>query len=1460
MKTVILGCVIFALGCVTGTHKSQAAESARVGQRPYEMEWAGRHEDHVPPLVDFEDLSGWQVHTQQAAAVFIRSREQQLWGQYVGRLTYRATGEQPEIKLQPAKPIAISGPFDAVTLWCYGNNWAFAPDPHTPPVTLTVVFRNRQQQEVRVSLGSVHWREWHLMHRRLTPEQVAALKSGASFEGLLITQGRNAQERTLYFDNLAVYTEAFPPLTFSPRPRRNLELFPGQSPGVNTGPGTLPFPTRAETLLPPNVTKSFQTSVMQQGREFVLRYAGADGRLEYRLTPQTGTWSDWRVVWQPAATGLKVEFRPCVEGGVYVRTQQGERLPQKLIHRETRLMDDRVESLWEAYTDNGPQMLTYCYRLWNKSLVMDVLAPGGWVREVRWGKAEGLDNPRLVTNPYYPAEGKHPAVVVSGPAERPLFLTGHVDWYRSNGSILWANSSANKQGVTYHAGIRYRPRTDGRLNDCFERFFLTVTPHYEETLPVIANPASPWKHITGTRLWYAYGATDRQRDAEFWRNVHRWGMTDLIITDHETMWRDGGESFTFRTRPAPGKGGEAGQYAYARLMQDELGFVYGPYNNFTDFSPVNEYWHADLVSRTSDNQWQTAWPRCYAPKPARAVEFCERLSPLIQRQFKFSTAYCDVHTAVAPWSRVDYDARVPGAGTMASVFYAYGEIMLLQKAAWQGPVYSEGGFHAFYMGLTDGNYAQDQAYRPAENPWLVDFDLRRLHDLGCNFGMGNTEMFYPGQKRPRPGTPEMEAWLDRFMAATVAFGHSGFLCFDDGLRSALRNYYLLLPLHRRYCLTNVAEIRYVDERGRLWDTTAAVARGVYRRSQVALRYADGTCTVANGSTTERMQARLWGRDVDLPPNGFGGWTADGQVEMWSTDFGGHRHDYAVAPTHMFIDGRGQFLRRPLAAGNGAGICRKLPNQNYEILLFEGAECGFALPPVEAVALDQQRRELGPAEVRLARGLRYVVPVQGAFSYLLRPAKAGKNEVVLTCERERVVPGEVVTVRGRKTHQVSIPAAAQPGQRLWIEREGGWIDFTVVPLAGASVVVKEQALEVTFQSHLAKAADFEVEAAQARKTVRLQPGQAACVNLALPLPSQEDAQFLELKWSAQGLTQKQELGLVCHLEPKLLQLLSQPSGSGVAMRGQPEKEDFGSTGALVEKRVTACGEVTRHGWFVHPPYLGGVGYTWLRFGPLAMPQHPEGVALRAWVGKANGSDLGDGLEYRVVLVDDQGRRVVAGRKTIGRHEWQRLEVDLTQWQGRQVVVQLETDVGPKDNSSGDWGCWAEVHLETLRPVWYYSLAADPALCRKEPSPLPLAGLSLDKLRSARRGWLHFEGRGVEGPGPYVMYGRLNGRPIGELPGAYAREEKGAFGPARMELPASVLTTLGRRNRLAIQNPNHDHFAVRRFWLEVELADGRRCASSVATATFTQPPGWPTAEGILVPFEQEITVDLWFEVGP
>ena len=131
--------------------------------------WIGpnRTEDTRPPQVDFESDSAWTVECQDAVATFERLAQQQLWGQYVGRLVYRADGPRPTVVVRPAQPLPLPADFDCVNCWVYGNNWAWAPDRSTPPVNLQLLFRAATGDTVTVPLGTVRWKEWWLMHQRL---------------------------------------------------------------------------------------------------------------------------------------------------------------------------------------------------------------------------------------------------------------------------------------------------------------------------------------------------------------------------------------------------------------------------------------------------------------------------------------------------------------------------------------------------------------------------------------------------------------------------------------------------------------------------------------------------------------------------------------------------------------------------------------------------------------------------------------------------------------------------------------------------------------------------------------------------------------------------------------------------------------------------------------------------------------------------------------------------------------------------------------------------------------------------------------------------------------------------------------------------------------------------------------------------------------------------------------------
>lgn len=1429
--------------------QSQADEV--VGERPYEMVWAGRDKDDHPHLFDFEDLTGWHIEPKNAEATFQRSREQQIWNKYVGKLTYRATGGNPQVFVRPTNPIKIDEEFDAVTCWIYGNNWAWTPDPDTPQVAVAALFEDADGNEFSIPLTRVRWKEWFLTHRRLTPDQIERVKEGASFTGFLIENCSNEEDRIIYFDGLSVFVEEFPSLNFKPRPERGIPMFPGQTVGTNTGPDKLPFPTSQQTITPDNIS-SYSNDSAEDGEAFLLIYNGDDGKLTYRLEFQTGTFGDISAKWE----GRGGEIRPCVDGGVYLQGDSGPVAPEdaELISVIGGL--NTVQAKWRLTADDLSAEVTYDYHIRGKSLVIDVIAPGGQVGEVRYGRAVGIETPRLVTNPFYLYGSTRPAVVISGPPDKPLFLTGNTDWCLSNATIPFAENAVDDAGVAYNGGVRYVAKTDGTRNDCYERLFITISPHYEEMLPNIPNPTSPWKHVTGTRLWRAHGAGNRENDVKYWTRCHRYGMTEVVITDHETMWRDGGESFTFRTKAAPGKGGDEGAHDYARILQDKLGFVYGPYNNYTDYAPVNEYWHVDRVSRLPDKQLQGAWARCYAPKPSRAVEFCEMLAPKIQEKYHFSTAYCDVHTAVAPWDRVDFDARVPGAGTFAAVFYSFGEIMLHQKAAWDGPVYSEGNRHFPYCGLTDGNYGQDQQYRPATNPWLVDFDLRKMHDLCCNFGMGNPGMFF-GHGYKLGGTrKEVDASIDRFLAATVAFGHTGFLTYEGGEHNALRSYYMLQQLHSNYALSSADEIRYANAAGDLLDTTSAVATGAYKRSQVVTRYASGCITAVNGDPDERMKIEAYGRRLDLPPNGYAGWAEDGSIEVLSSDPDGHRCDYAVTPAYIYIDGRGRFMRFEKAVGNGIGICRILDDEKYEVILYENAECGFAIKAGEAVALDEDRNEIGPAEIRVSRGFTYVVPVAGAFSYILEPG--ADMESYLTSEREKVIAGEKVAVNGAQTHSFQVPVGAAAGDRIWKQFEGAWIDFTVVPMTYSDIAIEENTLKIELTSNLPHADEIALSVLDKKTTMHLEPDQTTLVSIDLGRPEHESAEIMNVMLKSGEIIQQIQRGM--RVERAMRPVVDMPERwkGGMSLRGQKEEFGYADTYAYVYPEKVTCGKTTKNGLAVHPPWKGGVGYTFALYEPVELPSDSRAM-FRSLVGKRDGSVPGDGILYKVTAMNESGEETTLGQTLVKEHEWALIEGNLSDFAGKTASIKLISDVGENDDSSGDWACWADMRIETPEPELTRVLEENTEQYRRKPGPFPVKNLTVDNIRKAKHGWLHYDGVGLTGTGKeYGSFAALNGLELGHMLPAVGNEVQNIWAEGlSIPLTSDAIKALSFRNQFRLKNPRQDYFKVRRFWIELELADGRKCSSEISAATYTQPPGWRYAEGISVPFGDDIALDIWFK---
>jgi hypothetical protein len=894
------------------------------GDRPYEMVRAKRQPPQVP-LVNFDSLTGWQVEcTGGAVADLFGSQKQRVWESPVARLVYRGTSNQSMVVLRPPAPIAIPDPVSATTLWVYGNNWSWTPEPGTPRVTITLLLLDKDDAIRALDLAQVGWKEWWLVHKVLPQDLLA--KKPLRFAGLRITGGSNPQDRELFFEDLVFFQENPAPLSFTPRPQRGIEPFPGQSPGANTGPGRLPFPTRPETILPDNLTTAYRTTLEQAGATWRFVYKDSDTQLEYETKPGV---KFWEPVW--VKLNGTVIAKALTEAGPKFTAEPNN---AKLL--QVQADNGELKASWRATINGAEIVIQSTLRLWQKSLVVDCVCTGGLATELSYGRIDGVEKAELLLLPYM-NYGNHHLNVLMSKGRPPYFASIWMDWYRSNASAPYCMDRIDGSRVLLNGGVRYAPKTDGRRNDLYERFFVTFSPTFEETLATIANPPAKHGQEAAKRLWQeSWGPADYQREQERSRKLRAYGIELLTQCNHEITWRDGGESFTFRDAAAPGKGGDEALKQYV-AAQRSLGWRSGLYTNYTDFAPVNAYWDIDRVMRRSDNNLVTAWPRCYSPKALFAVEADQKLAPIIQKKFGTNAAYTDVHTSVSPWERTDFDARVPGAGTFAATFYAYGELLLHDQDVYDDHCWSEGNHQWLYAGLCTGNYGLTYSnLRLWQYPYLPHFDLLKMHPLSVDIGMPWTSQFFLG-KDGWQGPSSIVKSIDQFLAATIAYGHIGWLVEEThGIRQTCRSYYMLQSLQSRYALLKPQEISYGTDHG-LVSSSEAFQSGEWRKSKLSVLYPNGLHLWVNGNATESWQVRHEDTKHDLPPFGWFAVSTDGFYEC-SEARGAQRYDRVSSPECIFLDARGTWRSFDGIGTSGSVAVRWAPgNAGLTIITVEGVD-------------------------------------------------------------------------------------------------------------------------------------------------------------------------------------------------------------------------------------------------------------------------------------------------------------------------------------------------------------------------------------------------------------------------------------------------------------------------------------------------------------------------------------------
>ncbi len=124
-----------------------------VGQQPYEFTWTQREQDpHA--LVDFEDLSGWNLEFYDGAQGELRrSREEQLWGQYVAKIVYSGVRSQSRVVARPPQPVPITGAFDSIDLWGCGNS--ISDTSRSARAAVSVLIQDARGKEFSIRLNKI---------------------------------------------------------------------------------------------------------------------------------------------------------------------------------------------------------------------------------------------------------------------------------------------------------------------------------------------------------------------------------------------------------------------------------------------------------------------------------------------------------------------------------------------------------------------------------------------------------------------------------------------------------------------------------------------------------------------------------------------------------------------------------------------------------------------------------------------------------------------------------------------------------------------------------------------------------------------------------------------------------------------------------------------------------------------------------------------------------------------------------------------------------------------------------------------------------------------------------------------------------------------------------------------------------------------------------------------------------
>ncbi len=852
------------------------------GEVAYELEWSGKPEP--PAQVTFDDLKGWTCRAMGSSKVTLSaSVAQRLWRPAVGKLTLSPAEDTSRIIISPPSPIPIAEGFDAANFWVHGH-YHFT-NPEYSSISAQAVLEDAGGREVVVDLGEIKMGYWMLLHGYLPQRLRESFTWPVSFKGLLLDCNKPKSDYTCYLESIHFYQRNRRPVSF---PRPDDAVFPVR------GTGMLPTaPAGVEVRVAP----------LPDGARFVSTAGGR--RMVYDVSPADGCLQGVSARWAQGRV-----LHPCDGGGILPESGP-EPVAGEL--RSTRIEGDHLLAEWQ---NAAGQRWSADYSLKGRTLVVDLQTEGTWSTGTAFGEVEGLSEPKGLEVPYLMLNyGKPQAWTAVGDG---VFVSVLPDIYFSDYSSVSPEATPPHDGrIGLLQRTHYGRLTDGTRNQLRDRVLITISDEFAEVLPNHDNPPSPNRQRLAPYMF----VMDRTMNLTRWETFKRYGLDHIIANDFAGIFvRSYSEGFGSRWRPHPGLTIEQVQAAREKIKS--LGFLYGGYNDVTDFYPLNEFFDEDRICLMPDGDLADAWPGSFSPKPDYWPTLMRSVGEKVHEHYPPDCVYLDVSTNRGP-AAIDFEAGVPGAGMARSTLIGNGD-SLVEARRWYGSTISEGIFRWMFAGLSDMDYAQLRMTDPMPLP--LDFDLLKLHPYqhGTMMGYSPNTLLSPDElKDLHAGQKPASVPFYKYVATSLAYGHMlliGYGYFPP-VNSIIQYYALMQGPQQEYLTDTAAEISYHDGE-RFLPTSQALQADAHKLGRVRVVYSRGMTVTVNLNPEQDWVVSQDGADYTLPPYG---WVISkpGKILAYSASVGGQRYDYVRCPDYYYLNtGDAKMRVGPLEVQGAAWLKRQ----------------------------------------------------------------------------------------------------------------------------------------------------------------------------------------------------------------------------------------------------------------------------------------------------------------------------------------------------------------------------------------------------------------------------------------------------------------------------------------------------------------------------------------------------------